>query len=231
MPPSGPIADYLDALASELSFDCALARRVRAEVEDHLHQAVAERCEGSALHAIRAFGDPRALARQYVASSLFAQVRRVGVVMIVAVVAIFFAMKGRVAWYGLVDLPASDALRAAGAIGLPIDRAAFLLAVGVALLGFLYIATRRLPAELDAAWGRQLGRCAALCSTVAAALVGAIAVETVLTLWRLMAAAPSAASLVPALSLAAEIAAAALLAREIRAMIRRRSMAAALLDV
>jgi hypothetical protein len=39
MPQRGPVADYLDALTRELSFDGPLAHRVRQEVEDHLWEA------------------------------------------------------------------------------------------------------------------------------------------------------------------------------------------------
>ena len=43
--PREPIADFGSAVASEPSFDPRLARRLRAEVEDHLHEAVADRAD------------------------------------------------------------------------------------------------------------------------------------------------------------------------------------------
>lgn len=99
-----PIADYLDAVTRELSFDTALSRRVCAEIEDHLWEATDG---GQSLEnqwqAIANFGDPRELARQYIAASLLRQMRRVGVAMILASTAIFLAMKVRVIWYAFMQ--------------------------------------------------------------------------------------------------------------------------------
>ena len=47
MRPPGPIADYLAALARELRFDPALARRTGREVEDHLWEATAANGDSS----------------------------------------------------------------------------------------------------------------------------------------------------------------------------------------
>ena len=56
------VADYLDILRRELSYDPALSRRVRLEVEDHLWEAAANE-GGDAAEAqrrtIERFGDPR----------------------------------------------------------------------------------------------------------------------------------------------------------------------------
>ena len=79
----GPVADYLDALARELSYDGTLARRVRIEVEDHLWEAAAARPGGptpdNQRQAIAAFGDPGELATCYVSASLLSRVRRTAV--------------------------------------------------------------------------------------------------------------------------------------------------------
>lgn len=233
MPQSGPIASYVDALAQELSFDAALSRRVRAEVEDHFREAAADAPGGPSPETLRQaiadFGDPRELARQYAAASLLAQMRRVGVVMLLALAGIFAAMEGRVAWYDLVKWQVSDGAKIAGAIGLPIDRSAFMLALGIALIGCGYIGTRRAPAEFHLAYGKELNRCLLLCGAAAAALLLSVATETVLNCFRLFGTGLSAAALVPALSLAAEMAAAGALVLHIRATLRRTAIAASLL--
>ena len=101
---SGPIADYLDALARELGFDIALSRRACAEIADHLWQAT-DACLSieSQQQAVANFGDPRDLARQYMMASLLTQVRRVGLAMIGASIAIYVAMKARAVWYVLMQ--------------------------------------------------------------------------------------------------------------------------------
>jgi hypothetical protein len=228
-----PITNYVDALARELSFDSALSRRVRVEVEDHLWQAATDQIGGpspeSQRQAISGFGEPRELARQYAAASLFAQTRRVGAVMVLAVISIFVAMHGRVAWYGLMQWDMSQDLKTVSAIGLPIDHYAFMLAQGMALIGYGYIGTRRVPTAFDIAYGRELNRCIILCGAVASALLLSVAIETVLTCLRLFEAEWRAAALIPALSLAAEIAFASLLIFYICATIRRRAVASSLL--
>ena len=61
---SDPTANYLDALARELSFDTALSRCVRAEIEDHLWQATGGCLSVERqLQAIANFGDPREITR------------------------------------------------------------------------------------------------------------------------------------------------------------------------
>src|SRR4029077_12422841 len=120
-----PIADYLDALARELCFDPALSRRVRKEVEDHLDEAAREaggpRPEADR-RAIANSGDRRELARQYAASSLLAQTRDVGTIMILALGGIYVAMKGRIAWYALTQWELHEDLKTVNAIGILLDR-------------------------------------------------------------------------------------------------------------
>ena len=80
MRPREPIADFGSAVARELSFDPRLARRVRAEVEDHLHEALADRAdphgEKRLAEVMCAFGDPQAFARQFLATALLSLARR-----------------------------------------------------------------------------------------------------------------------------------------------------------
>ena len=114
------VADYLDTLAQELSFDEPLSRRVRKEVEDHLWEASANE-PGDATEAqrraITKFGDPREIAQQYAALSVLSQVRRVAIIVVLALVGIFISMKGRGAWYSLMQWGLSDQTQFVGAIG------------------------------------------------------------------------------------------------------------------
>ena len=228
-----PVADYVEALTSALRFDPALARRVRREAEDHLREASdrdGEPCAESERRAVAAFGDAHALARQFAAAALLAQTRRVGAITLAALAGIYLAMKGRIAWYGLVQWRLREDLQAINAVGVWLDRHAFILALAGAVVACGYIATRRAPAELHRAFGRELGRCVGLCAVAAGALSGVVAIETVLTGCRLYAAELSAAAAVPALSLAAELALMGVLVSYIRAAVRRARCAASLLE-
>src|SRR5215475_10526672 len=101
MPQSSVVADYLDILGRELSYDPLLSRRVRLEVEDHLWEAAANEGGDAAeaqRKAIEKFGDPGEIARQYAALSIFSQIRRVAVIVVLALVGIFGSMIGRSAW-------------------------------------------------------------------------------------------------------------------------------------
>ena len=227
---SGPIAEYLDALARELEFDIALSRRVCAEIADHLWQAT-DGCLSieSQQQAVANFGDPRDLARQYMMASLLTQVRRVGLAMIGASIAIYVAMKGRAVWYALMQWELSAEWEAVRATGLAIDRYGFLAAISIAVIGWVYISTRRAPIRLHVTYNKELNRCIVLCGAAAGGLIVSVAVETVLTGIRLFDMEWCAAALVPILSLVIEMAAAALLVLRIRAMIRRTAVAFSLL--
>src|SRR5215469_10249022 len=129
MPQRAPVADYLDALTCELSFDRSLAHRVRQEVEDHLWEATGANGGASIeaqARAVRRFGDAREIAGQFAALSLLRQVRRSGAIIILASGALYIAMKGRVAWYGLMQSALSDTLQPVGKVVLAIDRAAYI---------------------------------------------------------------------------------------------------------
>jgi len=228
-----PVADHLAALTRALAFDPALARRMRREAEDHLHEA-SEHDGGERMaderRAVAAFGDPHMLARRFAAASLLAQTRRTGMIMIAALGGIYLAMQGRIAWYGLMQWGVSEEWRAMNAIGVWLDRWAFLLALAGAAAACGYIATRRAPAEFHRAYGHQLGRCVALCAAAAAALLVVVAIETVLTGCRLYAADLSAAAAIPTLTLAIELALAGVLVVHVHAVFRRARRAAALLE-
>src|SRR5215469_68732 len=208
--PREPIADFGSAVARELSFDPRLARRLRAEVEDHLHEAVANRADphgGNGLAEVMcAFGDPQAFARQFHATALLSLARRAAGVTALAVVGMFGAMEARAAWYGWVNWPVSDHLRAANAIGHPVDFFAFVLAAAFALSGLAYVITRRAPVRFYPRFGREIGFCIKLNAAVVLVLMSAMATELVLTGVRLLEAVPDARALVPFLSLMLEVA-------------------------
>jgi hypothetical protein len=226
-----PIADYLDALARELSFDTVLSRRVCAEIEDHLWQAT-NGCLSieSQLQAVANFGDPRDIARQYITVTLLAHIRRVGLAMIGASTAIFLAMKVRVVWYEVMQWKLNGEWEAVRAIGLAIDRCGFIAAISIALIGWVYISTRRAPIQFHVTYNKELNRCIVLCGAAATGLIVSVTIETVLAGIRLFEMEWCAAALVPILSLVIEMAAAALLVLHIRAMIRRTAVVSSLLE-
>jgi hypothetical protein len=229
---SGPIADYLDALARELEFDIALSGRVCAEIEDHLWQAT-DGCLSieSQQQAVANFSDPRDLARQYMPASLLTQIRRVGLAMIGASIAIYVAMKVRVVWYALMQWELSAEWEAVQATGLAIDRYGFLAAISISLIGWVYISTRRVPIRFHVTYNKELNRCIVLSGAAAAGLIVSVTAETVLTGVRLFEMEWCAPTLVPILSLIIEMAAASLLVLRIRVMIRRTAVAFSLLEI
>ena len=230
---SGPVTDYLTVLARDLAFDPALSRRVRGEVEDHLWQAVDVRGGRSVenqLRAIQSFGEPRELARGYLTASLLTQIRCAGAAMIFAAAAIYLAMKARVAWYDWIHWEPNSDFAALSAIALQIDRYATKLAILAALIACAYIATRRAPARINTSYRKQLNCCIVLCSASACALSVCVATEVVLTIVRQSGMPWSAAALIPVLSLAVEIAAVFGFAFSIYTTIRRKVLAASLLQ-
>jgi hypothetical protein len=208
--PRDPIADFGSAVARELSFDPKLARRLRAEVEDHLHQAAADRADPNGDNGLAevmcAFGNPKAFAQQFLATALLSLARRAAAVTALAVVGMFGAMEARVVWYGWVNWPASDYVRAANSIGHPVDRFAFVLAAAFALSALAYVIMRRAPVRFHPTFGREIGFCIKLNATVALALMSAMATELVLTGVRLFEAELDARALVPFVSLILEAA-------------------------
>jgi hypothetical protein len=228
---SGPIANYLDALVRELCFDTALSRRVCAEIEDHLWQATDGYASiESQQQAVANFGDPRDLARQYMTASLLTQVRRVGLAMIGVSIAIYVAMKARVVWYALMQWEVSAEWEAVRATGLAIDRWGFFAAISIALIGWVYISTRRAPIRFHVTYNKELKRCIVLCGAATGGLIVSVTVETVLTGIRLSEIEWCSAALVPILSLVIEMAAAALLVFRIRAMTQRTAVVSSLLE-
>jgi hypothetical protein len=221
---SSAVTDYLDLLGRELSYDPLLSRRVLLEVEDHLWEAAANEGGDAAeaqLKTIAKFGDPKEIARQYAALSMFSQIRHVAVMVILALVGIFLSMKGRGAWYSLMQWRFSDRTEFVGTIGMSVTRYAFLLALAIGLVGCAYIASRRLPVRLHQAYCEQIRRSTTFCALAGYALLASVAADVVLTTLHLLETKFSAAALIPVLSAGIEIALLGLLFLNIRVAIRR----------
>jgi hypothetical protein len=229
----GPVTEYLDTLSRELSFDVALSRRVRSEIEDHLCERIAHEVGDDSIEAqyraIARFGDPREIARQYAAMSLFSQTRRAGLVALLALIGIYVAMRGRGAWYGLMQWGLSDHLKEIAATWISIDFNAFRIALAIGIIGLGYIGSRRAPISFHEGYRRQVRRCVVLCAAMAGALLTSVVADTILAGLRLSEANFPVASLIPALLIAIEIALLGALASQIRTTMRRTSFASALL--
>lgn len=129
--PIETIPAYVAALSAELRYDRALARRVCAEVEDHLLQAARDHGERA---AIERFGAPAKIAGDFAATSYRRQLRSAALAAGTLVVLSFVVMEARLAWYGALHLRLAPTLLAL------IDRDAFLaggLFTGFALIGAL----------------------------------------------------------------------------------------------
>ena len=227
------VAEYLDALTHELRFDGELARRVRREVEDHLCDAVADESIGddveTARRAIARFGQPRDIARGYVPSSLSRQVRQVGGVLVVAIAALLVLMKGRAVLYDTLQWQLHADWVGIAAAGKTIDIHAFRAALIAGVVGWLYIASRRVPAFPPANYRSQVNRCLFLPLVASIMLLGAVCLDTFLAALRLHDARPSLALLIPLGSIAVEMALVATIAVLLCRTIYRTALAAALL--
>src|ERR1043166_3975217 len=230
---TGMISAYLDSLATALSFDRALARTVRDEVEDHLRQAIAADRTAVGIEAeqraIAEFGDPHVIAAQFAVVSLAKQTRRAGVAVILVIAAVFTAMKARVAWYTAMQWTMSDDMRAIGGIVGLIDRYSFWLSVFVAIGGLAYISGRRIPLVLHPGYRKQLRRSFLLCAAATGSLVVSVISDSVLTGLQVLGTELCAGSLIPIFSMAIEIACAGVLIFQIRGITRRTTSTAALL--
>jgi HAAS len=226
------IRDYLDALASALSFDPSLSRRVRREVEDHLLDAVAadptrDRREAER-QAVARFGEPHAIAAEFARVSVARQTRRLAAAIVVMVFVVFIAMKARVAWYAATQWTMAEDMRPASEIVLLIDRYAFWTSVILAVAGFAYMVGRRIPLAFRRAHDRHFRHVSLLCAIATAALVVSVISDGVLTAFWLREALLRAESLVPIVSMAFEVACIGVLAWQIRAITRRAASARAL---
>ena len=226
----GLIAEYLDALGRELRFDAPLCRRVCAEVEDHLHESVAADTDterrAAECRAIERFGAPRDLAAQFAALALTRQTKATGVLVMLVVVGVYIAMRGRLMWWG----PAASLQSwAFAATAITIMRATFWFAVVVGLVGWAYSTRVKVSSLAGTAGRRWLRRCLVLSGAATAAVVALVTLEATFVSLRLMAAAWSAAIVVPLLFIGAEAVLASILVVQWIDVMHRRSITAGLL--
>jgi hypothetical protein len=226
------IADYLAQIETALSFDRALSRDVRREVEDHLRESIAADPSEDRLEveqrAIARFGDAHLIAMQLAAVSLAKQTKRTGATVIVIIAAIFVAMKARVTWYVVMQCTLADDVKAISAIVGSIDRYAFWLSVVVGIGAWCYVGVLGLLAFSDPACRKQLRGFFLLSAAATGALLVTVASDGLLTALRLPGMGLSAEFLVPVLSMTIEIACAGVLVLQIRDFSRRATFAAAL---
>ena len=226
------IAAYLQTLTDALGFDRALAHRVRQEVLDHLCEAVAADPAPDRLAAERRavvnFGDPHVIAAQFALVALTQRGRRMALAIVTAVAGVFLVMKARLAWYGIMQWPIGDDLRALSETVLTIDRYAFWLAVVIGVGACAYLGTSLSAAR--AAHCRRFRGFVLLGGAATAALAVSVICDAVLTALRLPGMDLSARSVLPLLSMAVEIACAVFLAVQICRTARRATATAALLD-
>ena len=229
MEPSNAIPDYIETLARELSFDRVLARRVCHEVEDHLWEAVSSNAAGDTedaqLRAIERFGPASNLVKEYIASSLLQQAKRVSVNVVFVVLISFLAMEARVATYTSASIRFADAIQTLRAIAMAIDHWSFFLSLGISLAVCAFISSRRAPRRFSSGYGKRLQLYLLLCITAVGAQALMVISDTVLTATRLLAIRPSAAFAIPAISVLIEIALCASVVWNIRLTFRRMSVA------
>ena len=233
MPPPALVAEYVAAIAHELSFDPALARRVSAEVEDHLLEALGDQpaaSSGAPEELIAAFGQPRELACEFASAWAFALARRMTAVLAVAVLGVFVVMNGRSAWYQWVEWRAGKLLQAVYGFGLPVNRVAFALALALSFAALLSTVTRGAPLRVDESCCRRIRGSLRLSTIALLVLFAAIAAETVLMSARFAEVELNRLFVLPALTLAVEALLAAVCAVYLIMASRRLARALALVE-
>lgn len=221
----GVISQYVKSLAAELHLDPLLSRRLQQEVEDHLQEAVAadptaDRREAER-RAVANFGDARVIAAQFTVVSLAKQAKRAGIAAVTIIAAIFLVMKARLTWYVVMQSPTPDQWGTVRGIVGSIDRYAFWLSVFLGIAAWMYIGSRAIPAAVTVEYRAQLRRFLFLCSAATGALVASVVCDGILASLRVVATPWSSASLVPAFSMAIEVACAAVLVLYVSGMARR----------
>jgi len=214
------ISRYLDSLAHALSFDRALAASVRAEVEDHLREAVAADRTSSGIEAeqraIARFGDPHVLAAQFAVVALAKQSRKIAVAILVVLVALYITMKTRVAWYAHTQWTIAQDMKPISELIGAIDRYAFWLSVVVGIACWAYISSRRIPPAFGPEFRKQFRNFLFLYVASICALFVSVVSDCILTVLRLHGPEWSMKIAIPIALLAIEIACVCVLATQVR---------------
>lgn len=227
------ISEYAELLTRELSFDRSLSRGMRQEVEDHLREAVAADPSGQGpdaeRRAIANFGDPHVIVSEFATLSLAKQTTRAGVITVLMIVAVFVAMKTRVAWYAATQWSIRDDWTAISrTIGI-IDHYTSLSSVFIGIAACAYICSRRTPIAFCPAYHSHLRRWILICVAAMGALIASVISDGALTVLRLLGGNLSAAFLIPVVSMAIEIVCTGIVVFWIRCVLRRTATVAALL--
>jgi len=156
------------------------------------------------------------------------QARRVGGILILSVAAILVLMKGRGAFYDLLQWRLSADWVGISTIGPAIDRYGFMVALVFGVLGWVYIGSRRVSATLHRRYQFQLKLCLLLSVAAASLLIGSIITDTVLSGLRLFEARMSLVGLIPLTSAAIELAVAGTIIVELRRVMQRKALVASL---
>jgi len=225
------IAAYLQQLEDALGHDPALRARVLQEVRDHLEEALAAEQLDDRLAAERRvvarFGEVRELAAQFAPISLARHMRRAAIALALAPVATLIMMKARVSWYAFVQWTLSEDARAVAGFIIRVDRYAFWLAAGLAIVALLYIARHPAPARLHADYRKHLHRAANLFILAAVPLAVSVTSDVALTVLQLETVlSPNA--LIPVASISIEIACVGVIAVMVGNAVRRLARAEAL---
>jgi hypothetical protein len=206
----GVIAAFAELLAAKLSFNPALSRRVRREVEDHLWEAVAaspiRNEREAALRAVSNFGDPHALATQFAIGWLAREIRKTTVALLLIVAGAFLVMKGRIAWYAATRWALDEEVRHIATTVVTIDAYAFWLAVLAGIAASACISRPFIPAAAHPAYCRRVRYFLMLGIATTSALACSVICDAILTALRLVGRDVSLASAVPLFSMAIEVA-------------------------
>jgi uncharacterized membrane protein len=161
------IAQYLAEFDRALGFDRGLARRVHAEIEAHLLEAMDD--AQNEKDAIARFGNPNSLARDYAEAALPKRLRRAGATAATLAVATFVFMRLRTM---LLALPGVEAEPAT--VLTFIDRAGF--ATGLFFSLYAWHAARSVSGTERARriFGPLLGAAAAFLLSIVASLLRAL---------------------------------------------------------
>jgi hypothetical protein len=222
------ISKYLDSLTTALSFDRALARTVRDEVEDHLRQAIADDRTAIGIEAeqraIAKFGDPHVLAAQFAVVSLAKQSRKIAVFILLVLVALFITMKTRVAWYAVMQWTIAEDMKPISNIIGSIDRYAFWFSVIVGIGCWAYISSCHIPLGFGLEFRKQLRNFFFLCVASICALFVSVVSDGILTVLQLLGPEWSMKVAIPIALMAIEIACASVLAIQVRNAWRKFSL-------
>ena len=178
---------YLDQLTRELSFDPSLARRMRAEAEDHLQEAVASDPMGvtteAERRAIARFGAARDIAAQCAVPLLVKQVKNAGAAATLIAVGVLIAMKS--ALQPMLRLRRLSATIRLSTVCAPsfstIDRYAFWCGLLIAICGWAYISIVCASDEARLVWPKRLRLSLLTYAAAAVAVVITVASDTIIT--------------------------------------------------